>query len=77
MNIIKYIKLTIREFSDLENDYESLLSNQEKIIQSSEKLENLKIEIQHQNLSDYLTLNKYFIYFIVFRLHRRWRFLVI
>lgn len=28
--MIKYIKLTIREFIGLENDYESLLLNQEK-----------------------------------------------
>lgn len=34
MNIFKYLKLTIREFIGLENDYESLLSNQEKILQS-------------------------------------------
>ena len=43
MNIFKYIKLSIREFIGLESDYESLLSNQEKILQSLEKLENLKV----------------------------------
>ena len=43
MNIFKYIKLSIRKFIGLESDYESLLSNQEKILQSLEKLENLKV----------------------------------
>ena len=65
MNIFKYIKLSIREFIGLESDYESLLSNQEKIIQSLEKLENLEVENQQLNLSDYLTL-KNLIYFLIF-----------
>ena len=43
MNIFKYIKLSIRKFIGLESDYESLLSNQEKILQSLEKLENLEV----------------------------------
>ena len=43
MNIFKYIKLSIRKFIGLESDYESLLSNQEKILQLLEKLENLKV----------------------------------
>ena len=43
MNIFKYIKLSIRKFIGLESDYESLLSNQEKILKSLEKLENLKV----------------------------------
>ena len=65
MNVFKYIKLSIREFIGLESDYESLLSNQEKIIQSLEKLENLEVENQQSNLSDYLTL-KNLIYFLIF-----------
>ena len=63
--MIKYIKFTIREFIGLESDYESLLSNQEKILQSLEKLENLEVENQQSNLSDYLTL-KNLIYFLIF-----------
>lgn len=44
MNIFKYIKLLIREFIGLENDYESLIINQEKILQSLEKFENREVE---------------------------------
>ena len=65
MNILKYIKLTVREFIGLENDCESILSNQEKILQSLEKLENLEVENQQLNLPDYLTL-KNLIYFLIF-----------
>ena len=64
MNLIKYIKLSVREFIGLENDYESLISNQEKILQSLEKLENIKIENQQIYLSDYLTL-KNTLYFLI------------
>ena len=64
MNLIKYIKLTIREFIGLENDYESLISNQEKILQSLEKLENIEVENQQIYLSDYLTL-KNTLYFLI------------
>ena len=64
MNIFKYIKLSIREFIGLESDYESLLSNQEKILQLLEKLENLEVENQQSNLSDYLTLRN-IIYFLI------------
>ena len=64
MNILKYIKLTVREFIGLENDCESILSNQEKILQSLEKLENLEVENQQSNLSDYLTLRN-IIYFLI------------
>ena len=64
MNIFKYIKLSIRKFIGLESDYESLLSNQEKILQSLEKLENLEVENQQSNLSDYLTLRN-IIYFLI------------
>ena len=64
MNLIKYIKLSIREFIGLENDYESLISNQEKILQSLEKLENIEVENQQIYLSDYLTL-KNILYFLI------------
>lgn len=65
MNILKYIKLSIREFIGLENDYESLLTNQEKIIQSLEKLENIEVETQQQNLYDYLTLKNLICFLIL------------
>ena len=64
MNVLKYIKLTVIEFISLENDYENLLSNQEKIIQSLEKLEKIEIENQQISLSDYLTL-KNLLYFLI------------
>ena len=64
MNVLKYIKLTVSEFISLENDYENLLSNQEKIIQSLEKLEKIEIENQQISLSDYLTL-KNLLYFLI------------
>ena len=51
MTIYKYLKFSIREFIGLENAYKSLLSNQNKILQSLEKLENLEIEKQQLNLS--------------------------
>ena len=65
MNIFKYIKLSIREFIGLENDYESLLSNQEKILQSLEKLEQIEVESHQANVSDYITL-KNILYFLIF-----------
>ena len=65
MSILKYIKLTIREFIGLENDYELLFSNKEKILQSLEKLENLEVESKQSNLYDYLTLRNV-IYFLIF-----------
>lgn len=65
MSIVKYIKFTIREFIGLESDYESLLLNQEKILQSLEKLENVEIENQQTHLSDYITL-KNTLYFLIF-----------
>lgn len=61
--MIKYIKFTIREFIGLENDYESLLSNQDQILDQLKQLE--KLEIQNQELIlegkkesyyDYLTM---------------------
>ena len=64
MNVLKYIKLTVSEFISLKNDYENLLSNQKKIIQSLEKLEKIEIENQQISLSDYLTL-KNLLYFLI------------
>ena len=61
--MLKYLKFTIREFIGLENDYESLLSNQDQILNQLKQLE--KLEIQNQELIleekkesyfDYLTL---------------------
>nr|AAW67073.1 ORF178 [Phytophthora infestans]ADZ32066.1 ORF178 [Phytophthora infestans]ADZ32074.1 ORF178 [Phytophthora infestans]ADZ32098.1 ORF178 [Phytophthora infestans]ADZ32203.1 ORF178 [Phytophthora infestans] len=61
--MIKYIKFVIREFLGLENDYESLLSNQDQILDQLKHLE--QIEVQNQELIlkgkeesyyDYLTL---------------------
>lgn len=46
--MLKYIKFTIREFLGLENDYESLLSNQDQILDQLKQLE--KLEIQNQEL---------------------------
>ena len=48
MNVFKYIKLSIREFIGLESDYESLLSNQEKIIQSLENQKIQKLKVNNQ-----------------------------
>lgn len=61
--MLKYIKFTIREFIGLDNDYESLLSNQDQILDQLKQLE--KLEIQNQELIlegkkesyyDYLTI---------------------
>jgi hypothetical protein len=67
--MIKYIKAALREFIGLENDYESLLSNQEQILNKLQQLEQLekleKLEIQNNELIlekkkesyyDYLTI---------------------
>jgi hypothetical protein len=58
-----WIKIFLREFIGLENDYESLLSNQEKILESLndlKKVETLNQEIllesQKTSYYDYLTL---------------------
>ena len=47
-----FIKYTIKEIMGLTNDYESLLSNQDLIL---EKLEKLEIQNQTQSYYDYLT----------------------
>jgi len=44
--MLKYIKFTIREFIGLENDYESLLSNQDQILDQLKQLKDLEIENQ-------------------------------
>lgn len=46
--MLKYLKFTIREFIGLENDYESLLSNQDQILDQLKQLKDL--EIQNQEL---------------------------
>lgn len=46
--MLKYLKFTIREFIGLENDYESLLSNQDQILDQLKQLKDL--EIQNQGL---------------------------
>lgn len=46
--MLKYIKFTIREFIGLENDYESLLSNQEELLTRLKNIE--KLEVQNQEL---------------------------
>jgi hypothetical protein len=71
--MMKYIKFTIREFIGLENDYESLLSNQDQILDQLKQLE--KLEIQNQELIlegkkesyyDYLTMkNALWILFVL------------
>lgn len=61
--MIKYIKFTIREFLSLDNDYESLLANQDQILEQLQGLK--KVELENQELIlegkkesyyDYLTL---------------------
>lgn len=50
-----FIKYTIKEIMGLTNDYESLLSNQDLILQKLEKLEQLEVQNQSQSYYDYLT----------------------
>lgn len=59
MGIIKYLKFIIRDFIGLEDNYESLLSNQDKIL---EQLEKLEVNNQQTNYSDYLTLKNLLIF---------------
>lgn len=54
--MFKYIKFTAREFLGLNNDYETLLSNQEEILEKLNNLEKLEIEGKQTNYTDYLTL---------------------
>ena len=61
MGIIKYLKFIIRDFIGLEDNYESLLSNQDKIL---EQLEKLEVNNQQTNYSDYLTLKNLLILLI-------------
>ena len=61
MGIIKYLKVIIRDFIGLEDNYESLLSNQDKIL---EQLEKLEVNNQQTNYSDYLTLKNLLILLI-------------
>ena len=59
MGIIKYLQSIIRDFIGLEDNYESLLSNQDKIL---EQLEKLEVNNQQTNYSDYLTLKNLLIF---------------
>lgn len=61
--MLKYIKFTMREFLGLNNDYESLLSNQDQILEQLELIK--KVELENQTLIleekresyyDYLTI---------------------
>jgi len=61
--MLKYLKFTMREFLGLDNDYESLLTNQEELLAQLKNIE--KIELENQGLIlegkkesyyDYLTL---------------------
>ena len=61
MEIVKYLKLIFSEFLEFDNDYKSLLSNQDKIF---EQLEKLEINNQQTNYSDYLTLKNLLILLI-------------
>jgi hypothetical protein len=61
--MIKYIKFTIREFLGLENDYESLLKNQDQILNQLKQLEEL--QIQNQGLILEEKKENYYNYFTV------------
>ena len=56
MGIIKYLKFMFREFLGLDNDYENLLSNQDKILEQLQQLEKSELESQQTSYSDYLSL---------------------
>ena len=64
MGIIKYLKFIIRDFIGLEDNYESLLSNQDKILEQLQQLEKLEVNNQQTNYSDYLTLKNLLILLI-------------
>ena len=65
MRIIKYLKFTFREFLGLDNDYENLLSNQDKIFEQLQQLEKSELESQQTNCSDYLNLKKLLVLLIL------------
>jgi|688.fasta_scaffold446344_1 hypothetical protein len=61
-----YIKLLIRNFIGLDTDYESLLTNQEQILEKLEKLEQLEqLEIQNKKLISDNENNNYYDYLTV------------
>ena len=66
MSIIKYLKFIIRDFIGLDNDYESLLANQNKILEQLQQLEKVELESQQTNYSNYLTLKNLMILLIFF-----------
>lgn len=51
----KYLVFTIREFLELDNDYESLLQNQDKIISKLTEIENLELANQSLIICDQQT----------------------
>ncbi|DAZ93510.1 TPA: hypothetical protein N0F65_000359 (mitochondrion) [Lagenidium giganteum] len=64
--MLKYIKFTIREFLGLENDYESLLSNQDQILDQLKQLEKLEIQNQELILEEYFNIkNALWVLFIL------------
>lgn len=61
--MLKYLKFAIREFLGIENDYESLLSSQDQILEKLQQIENLELKNQElilegekKNYYDYLTV---------------------
>ena len=63
--MIKYIKYTIREFIGLKNDYESLLLNQEQILEKLQHLEKLEVMNQQSSYYDYLILKNLMWLFVI------------
>ena len=53
-----------REFLGLDNDYENLLSNQDKILEQLQQLEKSELENQQIHYSDYLSLKNLLILLI-------------
>ena len=66
MNVVKYIKLTMKNFMDLKNDYESLLLNQKK---NTSILRKIKRNQSRPTIKSIRLFNikKYFIYFVIIR----------
>ncbi len=73
--MLKYIKFTTREFLGLDNDIESLMSNQEQILEKLEKLESQHSDLmseqkmqKNQGFYDFLTIKNalWVLFFIAF-----------
>lgn len=56
MWIIKSIQYAIRSFLELDNDYQTLLSNQKELLEELKQLKQLEIQTQQTSYLDYLTL---------------------